>query len=232
MPISRRGFLGCAAGASAAGLAGEAGLRSLFAETSRFRPECVLVYPGSSDTLRESAAGYESALSGADVRFARVSFRSLTPARTMILPAAAGIGQSDLAQLRNYLERGSTVLFESGASFLNSGEFNFHRRLIRSMFGLGLHSPIRLWDSADSFKRSPYIDYRWPLTVKVRDFSRIVPVDDKDGETIAWFQELPVAVKRRVGKGTLVFLGSPLGPHLLTGDREAREWLSAFCSIS
>ena len=228
--MSRRGFLGSAAGAAAAGLAGAAGLGGLIAETSRPLSGCALVDSGSCCTLRESVAGYESALRGAGIRYAAASFRSLPLARTVILPAVGRIGRPDLAKLKGHLERGSTVLFESGAAFLDSGEFDFHRHLIRSKFGLGLYSPIGLWDSADSFKRSPFVDYGWPLTVKVRDFSRIVPVDGKDGDAIAWFHELPVAVKRRVGKGILVFLGSPLGPHLLSGDREASGWLGAFCA--
>ena len=229
MPISRRQFLGCAAGASAAGLAGSFG----FARTSPLNAAvpagCKLVVSGPVCALPESAGGYESALSSAGVQYQRASLQSLTPARTIILPAAC-VGQADALQLRDYLERGSTVLFESGAAFSAPGEFGFHRRLIKRVFGLGLHSPIGVWDSADSFRRSPYVDYRWPLAVKVRDFSRIVPLDATGGDAIAWFHDLPVSARRRVGNGTLVFLGSPLGPHLLSGDREACRWLAAFCS--
>ena len=230
MPISRRRFLGCAAGASAAGLAGSFGWARTASRNGAVAPGCKLVVSGPGCALQESAAGYESALSSVGVRFQHASLQSLTPVSTIILPAVASVSQADLARLVDFLESGSTVLFESGAAFSAPGEFSFHRRLIKRMFGLGLHSPIGLWDSADSFKRSPYVDYRWPLEVKVRDFSRIVPVDAADGDAIAWFHGLPVAARRRVGNGTLVFLGSPLGPHLLSGDREARRWLAAFCS--
>jgi len=147
----------------------------------------------------------------------------------MILPAVF-MDESKLARVRVHLENGSLVLFESGGAFLNPEEFNFHRRLMRSVFGLRLHAPVPLWDSADSFKQSPYVDYQWPLVTKVRDFSRMIPVECERGETIAWFQKTPVAVRLRIGKGTLVFLGSPLGPHLLAGDREAGRWLLAFRS--
>ncbi len=230
MPISRRRFLGCAAGASAAGLAGSFAWARTSFRNPAVAPGCKLVVSGPGCTLPESAAGYESALSSAGVHYQRASFQSLTPARTIILPAFECVDQGGALQLRDYLERGSTVLFESGAAFSAPGEFSIHRSLIKRVFGLGLHSPIGLWDSADSFRRSPYVDYRWPLAVKVRDFSRIVPLDATGGDAIAWFHDLPVSARRRVGNGTLVFLGSPLGPHLLSGDREACRWLAAFCS--
>jgi hypothetical protein len=232
MPLSRRGFLGRAAGASAAGLAVAAGLGGLFPETRETPPACVLVDPGEDCSLRESAAGYEAALSSSNVAFQRTSLQSLAPARLIILPAAVSTDTSELARLSEHLVNGSVVLYESAAAFLGPGEFGIHKRVIRSVFGLSLHDPVGLWDSADSFKQSPYVDYHWPVVTKVRDFSRAVPVDPGNGETIAWFQDLPVAVKRRVGKGTLVFLGSPLGPHLLAGDREANRWLGAFYSSS
>jgi len=230
MPISRRGFLGYAAGVSAAGLAGASRWTRAFPMNLSALSGCALVDPGPSCPLKESAAGYESALLSAQASYERTSFRSLPPARTMILPATAFMDESKLARVRAHLENGSVVLLESGAAFLNPQEFNFHRRLMRSVFGLNLHDPVRLWDSADSFKQSPYVDYSWPVVTKVRDFSRVIPVECERGGTIAWFQKMPVAVKRRIGKGTLVFLGSPLGPHLLAGDREASRWLLAFRS--
>lgn len=230
MAISRRRFLGCAAGASAAGLGGGFAWARTSFRNANVAPGCNLVVSGAGCALPESTAGYEAALSYAGVQYQRASLRSLTPARTIILPAAGCVSQGEAVRLRDFLECGSTVLFESGSAFSSPGEFSIQRSLIKEVLGLGLHSPIRLWDSADSFRRSPYVDYRWPLAVKVRDFSRVVPLDAAGGDAIAWFHDLPVAARRRVGKGTLVFLGSPLGPHLLSGDREACRWLADFCS--
>jgi len=53
----------------------------------------------------------------------------------------------------------------------------------------------------------------------------MIPVVAERPDVIAWTGLLAVGMKKRVGKGTLVFLGSPLGPALLAGDPEAREWV-------
>jgi hypothetical protein len=230
MAISRRGFLGWAAGLSTIGLASGPRWARVWTRNLKGFAGCTLVDPGSSCALRESVAGYESALASLNIDYKRASFQSFQPAGIVILPAVARVDKAKLAQLRGHLDGGSTVLFESGAAFLNPKEFDSHRRFITSAYGVCLHTPIRLWDSADSFKQSPYVDYRWPVVMKVRDFSRVIPVECKSGEAIAWFQSTPVAAKCRMGQGTLVFLGSPLGPHLLAGDREARNWFGATCS--
>ncbi|HET9177192.1 MAG TPA: twin-arginine translocation signal domain-containing protein [Terriglobia bacterium] len=230
MPISRREFLGLAAGASAAGVAGAAGLGSLLSEGARRPSRCVVVDPGPACPLRESPAGYAAALSGLSISWRQSFIDALAPAHMMFVPAAVSTESAAISKLKNYLESGSVVVYETGAAFLEPEEFEIHKRVIRSVFGVGLHDPVRLWDSADSFKQAPYVDYHWPVVTKVRDFSRVVPVRDGYGETIARFQKLPVAVQRRIGKGTLVFLGSPLGPHLLSADREAVGLLGAFCS--
>lgn len=212
------------------GIDGGSQLSRLFREPPVALSGCALADLGSSCALRESSAGYESALAAAGMAFKRTSLHSLLPSRLVILPAAVFTHESELVRVRRHLKNGSTVILESGAAFINAEGFYFHRCLMDSVLGLSLHAPIRLWESADSFSQSPYIDYRWPVVTKVREFSRIIPVDCRSGETIAWFHKLPVAIKRRVGKGTLVFLGSPLGPHLLAGDREAGNWLQAVCA--
>lgn len=229
MSISRRGFLGCATGASVLGLAGAAGLDSSFASPPSPQSGCVLAEPAAGCPLPDSATGYAAALSSSKIPSKRASFQSFPFARTIIVPAGGATEARSLALLKEHLENGSVVLYESAAAFLGSNEFDFHKRVIRSVFGLSLHAPVRLWESADSLKNSPYIDYHWPVVTKIRDFSRVIPVDAGDGETIAWFHDLPVATRRRIGKGMLVYLGSPLGPHFLSGDREAGCWLRAFC---
>lgn len=230
MQISRRGFLGCAAGVSAIGIAGRPAARVLPIDHDELSG-CSLVDPGPSCPLPESFAGYESALRSLGFNFERCLFQSFGASRMIILPAALMTNESSVSKVRAHLVRGATVLFESGAAYASAREFDSQRRLIESSFGLRLHDSVRLWGPAGSFRQSPYIDYYWPMAVKVRDFSRVIPIGSGSGEEIARFQNLPVAARRRIGRGTFVFLGSPVGPHLLAGDREARDWLGAVCSF-
>jgi hypothetical protein len=73
---------------------------------------------------------------------------------------------------------------------------------------------------------APYLDFHWPLKVKVRDFSCVVPVSTPAEQVIGWCGDWPIASKQTLGKGALVFLGSPVGPALRAGDAEAHRWLS------
>lgn len=232
MPISRRGFLGYAAGASAMALAGTSLSGCLFGEELPVLPGLKVIDFGRQTVLPESAAGYDRALSRMGIKYEHVSDLPGRPVQGMILPAAPRMDAQHMARLRNSVEAGSAVLLESGAAFLSSEEFDSYQRSIKSVFGLSIRAPIRLWDSADSYMQSPYIDYGWPLKTKVRDFSRIIPVDGNGSEEIAWFQNTAVGARSRMGRGMLVFLGSLLGPHLLVGDPESARWLHQFCSLS
>jgi hypothetical protein len=232
MAFSRREFLGLAAGSAAFGVASR--LRVVPSGHGAFGPppDCALIDCGAACTIRESVAGYESALKASGIPFCRVSVPPASAARTLIVPAAHLTEQSQLRQLKASLKRGSILLFESGATFLDQGEFDVHQRLIQSEFGISLGTARNLWGSANPSRQFPYISYNWPVHMKVRDFSRLIPVHCTHGEPIARFEGLPVAVKRNLGIGMLVFLGSPLGPHLLAGDREAQMWLKTICSQS
>src|SRR6266576_4410067 len=64
-----------------------------------------------------------------------------------------------------------------------------------------------------------------PLSAKLRDFSRVIALDLPTGQTIGWADGLPVALRRQAGRGTFIFLGSPLGPALWAGDVDAKRWL-------
>jgi len=82
--------------------------------------------------------------------------------------------------------------------------------------------PVSLWP-----RRTPYIDFTWPVDIAVRDFSNVAPVHVDHAKVIATADGIAVASRRRIGLGTLIHLGTPLGPALWAGDAEAKQWLSA-----
>jgi hypothetical protein len=73
----------------------------------------------------------------------------------------------------------------------------------------------------------PYVEYFWPVKVKIREFSPVKLTPAPGEEIIATFGGAPVGLRRRAGHGTLITLGSPLGPVFLTGDPDARRWLAS-----
>jgi hypothetical protein len=245
MKISRRNFLGAATGVTVATLCSfrAIGSDTLASRTGRER-DCVLLDLNSNCALPESLRGYQTALVGEHHSLAEVEFGERRCCRMVIVP---GLGAMDPAMARTLwglLQAGTSLVLESGAGFLCASEFAAHQKTLNRYFGITIGSPIDLWPAAgadnDHFpyrqgQRSrtkpksresvPYVHYLWPQETNVRDFSRVVPVLARERDVIGKVGALPVALKRRVAEGTLIFLGSPIGPALRAGDPQALSWL-------
>lgn len=240
MPLSRRRFLGIAAGVP---LALSQRLRGISTTVSvdPVAPHCLLLDTGKQCTLRESLTGFARGLAAAAIPFERVSAETLTftsrpgpksagPAQLLIVPGAV-MDSPDLAKnIRRLTDVGSTVLYESGGAFAHPEAFETEQRLLRDYFGLSLHAPQELWPVKREVGRAPYVRYRWPSQVMVRDFSRVVAVSSEAASSahVAHIGTATVACYRQLGKGAFIFLGSPLGPHVGFGDAEAQQLLIAF----
>jgi hypothetical protein len=239
MKITRRHFLGASTGAAAL-FSIRAASPGKFGPASGGRRECVVLDLKSQCALSESFWGYWKVLGGAKFASTEGIPQSITCYENAIIP---GIGRMDAASaeiLADYLQAGGAVLLESGGGYLNPNEFRAHQQVLNCHFNVRVDQPVDFW--AHSSTRgiqmdipsrrkgpahgpAPYIDYIWPYQTKVRDFSRVVPLAAQGGDVIGFAGKLPVALRKRVGKGALIFLGSPLGPHLLAGDVEAGRWL-------
>ena len=218
MRLTRRQFLGCTAAAVPLGWWSLRGPTAAVETTSGW----VLLDPGLHCRLRESVSGYDAALGA---RLLRADAQSLPSCNVLIVPAAVEIPPAASRAIAKCLQAGGKVIFESGAGFASAAEFRVHRRVLRDALDVHVEAPVPLWRPAE--QRIPYVDFTWPVPTKIRDFSRVVPLARQAGEIIARVGGLPAALKRRTGRGTLVFLGSPLGPALWAGDVEAGRWLEA-----
>ena len=107
---------------------------------------------------------------------------------------------------------GGPVLVESSVGFATENLAWLRR------WGISIHESIAVRGPA-------WVRFHWPISVMIRDFGRASPISG--GSVIARLNGIPVAVR----KGPLVVLGSPLGPHLYAGDREARALLHVFSSL-
>jgi len=167
------------------------------------RPDCL---------LRESLAGFcKAGIPAGPLPVAAPESASY------IVPAAAGLADDLAARLSRHIQNGGRLIFESAAGF---GGFEAQRQQLARHFGLTIEPPVNLWTGGAS---PPYVDYHWPVRVKLRDFSHAVPVRAAKAEIIGTIGNIPVAA--RIGR--FVYLGSPIGPSLLAGDREAHFWFNA-----
>lgn len=222
--MTRRRFLGCAAGAASMALPLGV-LRS-------WQSSSAVILDLKEHCLSEAVSGYESALAGLGTRCMRVAARSVSRCSALIVPAAVEIAAPALRTIGAALEAGVCVILESGAGFASEPEFRAHRAVLRDSLQVPIEQPIHLWTTHARSHRAPYVDYTWPYATKVRDFSRVVPLANQAGEIIARVDSVPVALKRQIGRGTLIFLGSPLGPALWAGDAQARRWLSDVLALT
>ena len=174
-------------------------------------------------SLRESLAGYAAAFGP---RALRADALSQPRRHTLIVPAAVEIPLPVMRAIETCLHAGGRVILESGAGFAGAWEFHAHRAVLRAALQIDVLPPVGLWPRPHA-RAIPYIDYTWPIPIKIRDFSRVVPMSCEAGDIIGFVDGVPVAVRRPSGHGTLIVLGSPLGPALWAGDGDARRWLDA-----
>jgi hypothetical protein len=176
------------------------------------------------DSDNESLRGYQAALPADRQRIIPGEGGSLAFCSLIVVPSVFWLKRGFARNLNAALERGSTVIVETGAGFAPHLAFCHHRRALRDLLHIHAAAPV---DVCASPHLSRYIEFTWPRPAMVRDFTRVVPPAEHDGDVIAWAGDLAVAFRRTVGKGTLIYLGSPVGPALWAGDTDARRWLHA-----
>lgn len=206
MPMSRREFLGRAAlGSAALGLAVPS-LAQLAPLGAVDEPRCSILDLGAGCILRESLDGYRARMPA-----------TLPRVPVLIVPAALSIPAREVERC---LQSGGMVVYETGAAFAHPSRFGRHADMLMDALGIQIAPPVALWP-----RRTPYVDFTWPAAIKVRDFSRLVPLESRYGEAIATADGFIAGIRSTVGGGTLVVLGTPLGPALLAGDEQAERWL-------
>jgi hypothetical protein len=170
----------------------------------------------------ESARGFQAALRRTGERFEVSDAVPLCRAELIVLPFAGTLPQRQVSQLRSQLASGCSVIFESGASFASHDEKLRQRMMWRQAFGI--HADLPPSAPACPVGDPPdYVRYHWPADVQIRHFGEFFPVDISGAEEIAIYREGTVAIRKRIGVGELLFLGSPLGPMLAAEDHQAAE---------
>jgi hypothetical protein len=257
MEFTRRSFLGaiasCAWPLSINGVANRCIKKD--ANHLQFKsPLCLVSGCDGSSKLGESEAGFKTGLKAIGSRFDVVRAEFIPAAPLIIVPGLSGGESATTRKIRNLAEAGCSVLIESGALFHDDPLFESHRRMLHSHFAIRAQAPVDLWtrpvsmpfseyclskdstsirSSSSDLSSLPFVDFLWPFKTKIRDFSRAVPVFSENGEVVAVSPDgISIAVRQTLGRGSIVFLGTPVGPSMLAGDREAHRWLRAVVAFT
>lgn len=130
---------------------------------------------------------------------------------------APGIRELSAAACRELLQQvhsGAQLILESGVGFSAADLVGSHLQTINEEWGLKISPPVAAHG---------YVHYAWPVPRMVRTFEFVTPVCCAEAEVIARWNGLPVCFRRRIGHGSLIYLGSMLGPGLFAEEREAHE---------
>jgi hypothetical protein len=250
MKVSRREFVSTAGYATAA--ASLCAIPSLgFAASksgARTGAGCTLLDLESNCVLPESLGGMRSALGATLRHITEIALSGAGP--VVVVPGAGTVRAETFVAVADLVERGATVFWESGAAFLSANDFARQQALTLEHFAISMERPIDVWSQSASQKGSigpknqtargaraighaqvPYVAYRWPGEVRIRDFSCVIPVSAENGRAIAHWREIPVAWRKQIGTGTLIFVGSPIGPALHSGDSDATSLVRSLINV-
>ena len=125
-----------------------------------------------------------------------IAERTVVSRPFVVFAGATGSSPALVMKLRLFMQRGGWVVWEQAPQ-----AFPDHNQPAREL----------------------YVRYSWPIETLVRSFGNPATLSCSPQEVIACFDGKPVAYRRPVGKGGWLHLGSMLGPHLRSGDREAQE---------
>jgi hypothetical protein len=159
---------------------------------------------GSDCLSQESAAGF------------RILKQSMDPALTsgvLVFCGMPDLNIKDAQRMRELAISGALVLCELSPFA--------HRLTGLQAFGMAADAPVAI-GPGHTDRHGLFVRYRWPHAALVRSFLGFVPLSG-DGLLSATYGGHAVAMRRQIGRGAVIVLGSMLGPSLFAGDSQARE---------
>jgi hypothetical protein len=166
----------------------------------------------------ESARGYRTLVSGFGLSEFGASGLGRGRETAIVLPASCRLCYGKAEALLGSVRRGCLLILESGIAYSSPEEARGQARILNDVFGIRTGEPIEV-----SGHEASYISYNFAEPFLIRTFGAIVPVRCTPKETIANFAGTAVAMRRLMGEGEVVYLGSILGVGLLAREREARQ---------
>ena len=168
---------------------------------------------------RESAMGFRHLVSRNPPATSFASRRTVSGS-LIIAPGIRWMSPSIAGDLADRIYHGAWVILESGLGFSSRTESKRQTDLLKKAFGLQLLPPVKVGKNPVA---ATYLEYTRPVHRLVRTFEAITPVECDQSEALARLGKHSVCIRKRIGDGTLVFLGSMLGPGIGAEEREAIE---------
>jgi hypothetical protein len=195
-------------------------------DSERPRGLCLVDLRARDHEAEWTFMGFRDALKALAVPFTETDRLSEAGASGFIIPACGLLRPNEVRAVQAILAGGATVLIELGPRL--SEPRSFERSLAISR-ACGLRPLPRMLNLAGEANAAGahYIDFCWPISTKVRHQSFAVAFARASDRIVARARDQALAVVQRARAGRLIVLGSPLGPALYSGDREAHEWLRA-----
>lgn len=172
----------------------------------------VRLLPAATGDLagKESESGFKQAL-------ALLSPTVPPRGRIVIVPSASALEREGLSSLLSAALRGSNVLIDLSDGFASLQDRTLTRVSLKRYLGIEVLQPVE-------YAAGDYIAYRWPRLALVRHFTRVSYIQpDKNHEPAAFLGTNIVAIRKAIGMGQVVILGSALGSLLLARDAQAQE---------
>lgn len=172
----------------------------------------VRLVPAATGDLagKESESGFKQALA--------LFSPTLSPrGRIVIVPSASALKRESLSSLFRDAWHGSSILVDLSDGFASLPDRTLTRVRLERHLGIEVLQPVE-------YAPGDYIAYRWPHSALVRHFTRVSYIQPgKDHEPAAFLGTNIVAVRKSIGIGQVVMLGSALGSLLLARDAQAQE---------
>lgn len=173
-------------------------------------PDVRLLPPAAGDLAgKESEAGFTEAL-------ALLSSTHPPCGRIVIVPSASALKEG-LWSLFRAARCGSNILVDLSDGFASLPDRTMTRVSLRHYLGIEVLQPV-------AHAAGDYIAYRWPHCALVRHFTRVSYIQPNENhESAAFLGTNLVAVRKAIGLGKVMILGSSLGSLLLARDEQALE---------
>lgn len=175
----------------------------------------------------ESAVGFQRTLDCECIARGARSYQDLGSS-LIVLPGAKRLSLEDAVALREQIRNGAWVVLESGLSFSTGAEARQQAEVCAKIFHLRLLPQTRTANHAAGLS---YIEYAQPARHLVRTFESITPVCCDARDVLACFAGSIVCVRKTIGRGGLIYLGSMLGPGLYAEEREAKAVASGLIGL-